>query len=85
MGLPFALKIRDVTPISEAISVKKLPLSNIANESIMARQEQIHKISSDLVKYDVIFFKFINLQKKKHPLSHLQRPNDVRRMLCLLI
>ena len=66
IGFPLALNIRDVTPTSEAISVKKLPLSNIANESIMERQEQLHKISSDLVKYDVVFFKLINLQKKKH-------------------
>jgi hypothetical protein len=48
--LPFALKIRDVTPIIEANKVKQLSLSNIQKEPIIKNTEQHHKTISNLEK-----------------------------------
>jgi len=49
-GLPFALKIKEVTPIKEAISVKMLSLSKIIKETNISITDMHHKEISVFVK-----------------------------------
>ena len=53
-GFHLALKISEVTPISEAISVRKFCLSNSAKETAMNKTEQHHKTISPFEKYPKI-------------------------------
>ncbi len=43
MDYPFALKIKEVTPIKEAISVKMLSLSKIIKETNISITDMHHK------------------------------------------
>lgn len=49
-GLPFALKINEVTPIIDAINVVALLHPNIKNDAIIIRHEPNHKSHSYMVK-----------------------------------
>ena len=49
-ALPFAVKMSDVAPISEAASVRKFSLSNTANAAAIRTTEHVHKAISKGVK-----------------------------------
>ena len=57
-GFPFALKIKDVTPINEAINVRKFSLSKRQNESKIVKTETLHKTTSAFDKLKKYFFCF---------------------------
>lgn len=79
MGFPFALKINEVTPITEAVRVIYFSLSNIINEMTMVNIEENHKMISLFEKYESVnlIFTIATSAKNKHPSTHLLRPNDV--------
>lgn len=52
-GLPFALKINDVTPISDAANVRYFSLSKMKNETAISATDKHHSIISALVKYPI--------------------------------
>lgn len=63
-GLPFALKIREVTPIREAARVIQLSRSNARNASRMPHTEPPHRSRSPLEKYAAMDC-FIDFPPKK--------------------
>ena len=72
------MKRRDVTPTSEANNVKYPSLSKKRKDIIISVTDEHHSIISDFEKYfakDLL--QNIKPPEKKHPHTHLQRPNDV--------
>ena len=62
-----AEKIREVTPTSDAISVRYPLLSKIKKDVKIKNREAHHKAISNFVKYLSAFFITKSLQKNKHP------------------
>jgi len=75
VGLPLAANISEVTPNSDAMSVRYPSLSKIKKNTVMIRREESHKPHSNGEKYFKIRFIY---PSKKAPASALQGPN-VRR------
>ena len=75
MGLPLAQNMREVVPISEAMSVKKLSLPNKQKDNMIMLTEDI-QIKNSVRVNDGIFI-LCPPKNKKHLQAHLQRPNDV--------
>ena len=60
MGLPLALKISEVTPMRDAISVKELVRSKSRKERRIKAMELLHNAHSPLVKYFMVSSKKIS-------------------------
>ena len=80
--------MRAVTPTSDAASVRYSRLAKMKNDDVMRRTDTAQRIISAAVKYDTAFFIFCDhetsdlsvprsFSRKKHPRTHLQRPDDV--------
>ena len=65
-GFPLAQNIRDVTPISDAASVRKFARSKIRNAKTVNTTETLHSNISDFVKQRIRFFILKTLHSKRH-------------------
>ena len=71
-GLPFAVKMSEVTPITEAISVIKFLRSKIKNEATISATDTLHNTISPVEKYFVftffsLFISITSSNKKRPP------------------
>ena len=62
-GLPLALKIKEVAPKSEAVSVSIPPRSKRKKDKRIILQEKLHSRISFFVKYAGFFFMIFSLHK----------------------
>ena len=63
MGLPFAEKIRAVTPINEEIKERMLFSGDRIKEATITAIEESQRNHSNFVKYVSIFFIYVLLKK----------------------
>jgi hypothetical protein len=64
VGLPFAAKISEVTPISDDISVRYPFPSKIQKNTVINSIDESHKLHSNIEKY---FNKPFMIPQKRHP------------------